>query len=80
MGQKIRAVYRAGSFIPQEPCHFPEDSTVDLVVLEPLTEPPCVSDPAARALILRTVTERMQQCPLQENAPRLSRDQMHERR
>jgi len=41
--------------------------------------PPLVSAPEERARILRETVERMKLNPLPADAPRFSRDQMHER-
>jgi hypothetical protein len=44
-----------------------------------LVQPPEVTTPEERARILENVVERMKRNPLPSNAPRFSRDEMHER-
>jgi len=80
MTQRMRAVYRDGAFLPAVPCDLPENSEVELVVQEPTTHGPSVTDPDERLRILRRVTGRMRGNPLPADAPRFSRDQLHERR
>jgi hypothetical protein len=46
----------------------------------PLTLPPEVKETAERTHILSMVIERMQQNPLPVDAPRLTREALHERR
>jgi hypothetical protein len=77
---RIRAVFHDGKFVPSEPCALPEASEVELVVQAPGIVPPAISDPAERARVLDEVVRRMMAQPLPADAPRLTRDQMHERR
>jgi hypothetical protein len=53
---------------------------VQLIIQGPVAIPPIVTDPAERARVLSAVMERMQRNPLPVNAPRWTRDQLHERR
>ena len=77
---KVRAVVRDGKFVPMDPCPLPEASEVELVVESPHYIPPSVTDPAERAAILRDVVDRMKANPLPANAPKFTRDELHERR
>jgi hypothetical protein len=79
MTYHTRAVYRGGAFVPATQCELPENSEVDLLVQGPLVVRPTVTDPAERTRILRQVTERMKGNPIPAGAPRLTRDQLHER-
>lgn len=79
MTQKIQAIYRDGAFHPETPCHFPENSQVELLVQDSSVRGPSVLDPDERLRILRRVAERMQNNPLPADAPRFSRDELHER-
>jgi len=79
MNATLRAVYRNGVFVPQTACHLPENSEVELVVQGPLIIPPSVTDPQERARIRKRVVERMRQNPIPADAPRLTREQLHER-
>lgn len=80
MNVKLKAIYRGGKFVPREAFDLPEESEVNLTVEGPNTIPPQVSDCAERARVVRNVTERMRKNPIPENAPRLTRDELHERR
>lgn len=79
MIQHIRAVFRDGAFQPSSACDVPEHCEVDLVV----TKLPAHSDPAMaldeRQRVLRQVTARMRDNPIPADAPRFSREQLHER-
>jgi predicted DNA-binding antitoxin AbrB/MazE fold protein len=80
MSQKIKAVFHDGAFVPQQPCDLPEGSEVELIVEGPLTLPPTEKDPEERKRLLRAMIERMKTNPIPADAPRFSRDELHERR
>jgi hypothetical protein len=80
MSLQIRAIYRDGAFVVKQPCDLPQESEVDLIVQGPLTMPPIETDPDLRARILRGVTQRMRNNPIPAEAPRYTRDELHERR
>lgn len=80
MIQLLKAVFRGGTFVPEEECSLPEESEVHLTVQGPLTVPPAVTDRAERARILKAVVERMRQNPIPAAAPRFTREELHERR
>jgi len=80
MYQRVRATYHGGAFIPREPFYIRDNSEVELIVQGPLALPPEMTDPAERARLLKVVTERMQHNPIPGGAPRLTRDELHERR
>ncbi|MSS69860.1 MAG: DUF104 domain-containing protein [Candidatus Latescibacteria bacterium] len=80
MYQKARAVYRKGTFIPQEPCNIPEESEVELIIQGPLALPPEITDPEEKTRLLKLVTDRMQQNPIPAGAPYFTREELHERR
>jgi hypothetical protein len=80
MIKRILAVFRDGAFRPESPCDIPENSEVELLVQEIALRRPTVKDLDERLRILRQVTQRMQDNPLPADAPRYSRDQLHERR
>ncbi len=80
MTYRMRAVYRGGAFVPESRCPLPDNAEVDLVVQGPLRTPPAVADPEERRRLLRRITERMRQNPIPANAPRFTRDELHERR
>jgi Protein of unknown function DUF104 len=76
----IRAVFRDGKFVPIEPFTFPESQEVEITVQSPRIIPPAVTDPAARAKAMDELVARMMSQPLRPDAPKLTRDEMHERR
>ena len=77
---RIRAVFKDGKFVPQEPCALPEAAEVQLTVERSNIIPPTVTDPAERQRILKEVVERMMANPIPANAPKFTRDELHERR
>ena len=82
---RVRATYHNGAFIPAVPITLPEETEVELVI-EPApaeiaaTSSTFITDPAERARKLREVVERMQNNPVPSNAPRFTREELHERR
>jgi len=80
MSLQIRAIYRDGVFVVKQPCDLPQESEVDLIVQGPWTMPPMETDPDQRARVLRGVTQRMRNNPIPAEAPRFTRDELHERR
>ncbi len=79
MAETIKAIYRGGAFILKAPCDLPEDAEVELTV-HPYLLPPEESDPQKRAEIAKALVERMRQNPIPADAPRFTRDELHERR
>ena len=77
---RIRAVFREGKFVPEEPCALPEAAEVQLTVERPNIIPPAVTDPQERQRILQEVVQRMMANPIPANAPKFTRDELHERR
>jgi len=80
MIQQVRAIYRKGTFVLQEPIVLPEESEVELIVQGPLVLPPRITDPLERERLWRDIFERMDQNPIPADAPRFTREQLHERR
>ncbi len=80
MSQTIRAVFRDGVFVPQQPCDLPDGSRVELTIDDPYTIPPEITDPAERAAVLEEVVRSMRENPIPADAPRFTRDELHERR
>ena len=77
---KLKAIYRKGAFVPETACNLPEESEVELIVQRPLVVPPEISDREERKRLLKEIVARMQQNPVPANAPRFTREQLHERR
>ena len=80
MQETFRAVYRDGAFVPIVPCNLPEETPVEVIVQDSRgVMPPLVTDPEERARIRKAVVARMQRNPIPANAPRFTRDELHER-
>ncbi len=81
MSELVKAIFEHGAFVPEAPCDLPEGTRVLLAVQREglLVLSPEVNAPKERATILLAVVERMKRNPLPPNAPRFSRDEMHER-
>jgi len=80
MNSVVTAVYRNGVFVPTTACDIPENTEVRVIVQGSTIIPPVVTDPAERARIRREVLELMKQNPIPADAPRFTREQLHERR
>ncbi|NJK34257.1 MAG: antitoxin family protein [Oscillatoriales cyanobacterium SM2_2_1] len=80
MPQALKAVYRSGIFVLKTACNLPEGIEVELFVQSAQVAPPRITDIAARQNFLKLLVERMQQNPIPSNAPRFTRDMLHERR
>ncbi|MEM8637716.1 MAG: antitoxin family protein [Cyanobacteria bacterium P01_G01_bin.54] len=79
MPQTLKAIYRSGTFILQTACDLPEGAEVELAVKSPQVIPPKIVDVEAKQDFLRQLVARMQQNPIPTNAPRLTREMLHER-
>lgn len=79
MSQALKAIYRNGTFILQTAFELPEGTEVDLLVQSPQAVPPPISDLEAKRQFLKLLIERMQQNPIPLNAPRFTREMLHER-
>ena len=80
MKRTITATYRGGVFYPDVPCDLPEGSTVEIRELANGVRPPLEADPEERKRILKAVVDRMMQNPISSDAPKFTRDELHERR
>ncbi len=80
MFERVKAVYRGGTFVPSSPCDLPEGAEVELAILGPSIFPPEVRNPEERWRILSAIVEQMQHNPLATEAPRLTREELHDRR
>jgi hypothetical protein len=76
----VRAVFRDGAFYPVMPYAAPENAEGDVTIRPAGLEGPLEKDPEKRKRILKAVTERMKQRTLAPDAPRFTRDELHERR
>jgi predicted DNA-binding antitoxin AbrB/MazE fold protein len=80
MNHWIQAVYDHGAFVPKSPCDLPEKTEVELFIRLPSLVPATIRDPDEKAAILKRIVERMRRHPLPADAPRYTRDELHERR
>ncbi len=80
MNRRLKAIYREGGFVLQQPCDLPEESEVSLIVQGPARLPPEITDHGEVVRVLKIVTERMRKNPLPPQAPRFSREDLHGRR
>jgi hypothetical protein len=80
MSRRLKAIYREGGFIIQQPCDLPEESEVSLIVQGPAKLPPEITDQGEVVRVLRMVAERMRSNPLPAQTPRLTREDLHGRR
>jgi predicted DNA-binding antitoxin AbrB/MazE fold protein len=80
MPQSLKVIYRNSVFILQTALELPEGTEVELLIqLSQVVSPP-ISDLEAKRQFLKSLTERMQQNPIPLNAPRFTREMLHERR
>lgn len=77
--RRWRAVYQRGAFLLEEPCDLAEGSRVELAIQGSVVQAPGVSDPAERERLMRALLERMRANPIPKQAPRLTRDMLHDR-
>jgi predicted DNA-binding antitoxin AbrB/MazE fold protein len=80
MSQRLKAIYREGAFIPQMPCDLPEGAEVEITIHEANLLPPEVTDPEDRKRIMSELIQNMLDNPIPANAPRFTREELHERR
>jgi len=80
MHHSVKAVYHKGVFVPREPCDIPEGLEVELIIHGGSLLSPAVKEIEEKKGILRIVVERMQQNPIPTGTPRLTREELHERR
>jgi predicted DNA-binding antitoxin AbrB/MazE fold protein len=80
MPQALKAIYRNGTFILQTAFELPEGTEVELLIQAPQVVSPPIVDVETKRQFLKSLIERMQQNPIPMNAPRFTRDMLHERR
>lgn len=80
MIQRVKAIYRDGTFVPEESVELPDGAEVNLLVEAHSIIPPPVADPDERHRILNDLVDRMQLRTMMPTAPRPTRDELHERR
>lgn len=83
MSVRLKAIYRDGAFVPVtngEILNVPENAEVELTVHDPYVLPATATTEEERKLALRELFASWDAYPLRLDAPRLTRDEMHERR
>ena len=80
MSQALKAIYQKGTFILQTDFELPEGTEVELLIQSHEVISPLISDAAAKQRFLSSLVERMQQNLIPPNAPRFTREMLHERR
>ena len=83
MSLRLKAIYRDGTFIPLtngEKLDVPENAEVELTVHNPYLVPAKATTDQERESALRELFASWDAHPLRADAPRLTRDEMHERR
>lgn len=73
----IDAIHRRGAFYPKTPCDFPEEAEVHLAIDAKAPEENATQ---TREQLLRELMELIERNPLPANAPRFTREELHERR
>ncbi|MGH8002754.1 MAG: antitoxin family protein [Brasilonema sp.] len=79
MPHALKAIYRNGAFVLQTPCNLPEGAEVELFIQSPQVISPPISDSETKQRFLKSLVERMQQNPIPPDAPRFTREMLHER-
>ena len=79
MRQAIKAIYRNGAFILQTAFELPEGTEVELLIQSSQVVSPSISDLETKRQFLKSLVERMQHNPSPLNAPRFTREMLHER-
>ena len=83
MSVRLRAIYKDGAFVPVtngEILNVPENTEVELTVHDPYVLPATATTEEERQRALRELFASWDAHPLRPDAPRLTRDEMHERR
>jgi hypothetical protein len=83
MSVRLKAIYRNGAFVPVtngDKLNVPENAEVELTVHDPYVLPATATSDEERKRILLELFASWDAYPLRADAPRLTRDEMHERR
>ena len=62
------------------PLSLAEDTEVELTIDDPFTIPPEITDPDQKTKAIDEIVRSMQSNPIPANAPRFTREELHERR
>lgn len=83
MSVRLKAIYKDGAFVPitnGDQLNVRENAEVELTVHDPYVLPAKAKTEEERQRALRELFASWDAHPLRPDAPRLSRDEMHERR
>ena len=83
MSLKLKAIYKDGAFVPisnGETLNVSENSEVEITVHDPYVVPATATNDQERERALHELFTSWDAYPLRSDAPRLTRDEMHERR
>lgn len=76
----VKAIYRHGHFELTEPLNMPEGAEVALTISDADVMPPEITDPEERQKIVDELLADMAGNPWPADAPRFTREELHERR
>jgi hypothetical protein len=82
MSLRLKAIYKDGAFVPisnGEKLNVSENAEVEITVHDPAGLPPMATCDEERERALRELFASWDAHPLRADAPRLTRDEMHER-
>ena len=83
MSLKLKAIYKDGAFVPipnGEKLNVSENAEVEITVHDPYIVPATAASDEERKRALLELFASWDAHPLRSDAPRLTRDEMHERR
>ena len=83
MSLRLKAIYKDGAFVPipnGEKLNVSENAEVEITVHDPYVVSATATSAEERKRALRELMESWEQHPLKGDAPRLTRDELHERR
>jgi hypothetical protein len=82
MSLRLKAIYKDGTFVPLngEKLDVPENAEVELTVHNPYVVPAKATTDEERQRALSELIESWEKHPLTGDPPRLTRDELHERR
>ncbi|MDJ0508522.1 MAG: DUF104 domain-containing protein [Crocosphaera sp.] len=72
MLKKVKATYRNGTFIPNTPCHLPDNTEVELMIDVPSEYAQSIVDRETRKEILHALLSRMRDSSLVPKVNRVS--------
>lgn len=83
MSLRLKAIYKDGAFVPitnGEKLNVSENAEVEITVHDPYVLSPTATSDEERERALLELFASWDSHPLRADAPRLTRDEMHERR